>query len=480
MQGWLRRKDIDQVTVHEEGRRLVPTLGWPHLIALGIGAIVGTGIYTLIGVGAAKAGPAVMLSFAIAGMICVFAALAYAELATMMPAAGSAYTYSYAALGELLAWVIGWSLILEYSLVVSAVAVGWSGYFSGFLESIGWGLPAALTAGPFAQPGEAVGIVNLPAVGIVAVVAGMLMLGTRESATINAVLVVVKVLALVAFVAIALPHFDASHFTPFMPNGFGKTMGADGVEVGVMAAAAIIFFAFYGFDAVSTAAEETKNPGRDLTIGIVGSMVVCVIIYMVVAAAAIGAMAVPEFAYSTEPLAHIARVLGSPLAATIIAGAAIVALPTVLLAFMYGQSRVFFVMARDGMLPRGLAKVSAKSGSPVLMTGVTAVLMAIIAGLFSLGDLAALANAGTLAAFIAVGAALIVLRIQQPERKRLFKAPLWPVVGAGAILGCLYLFVSLPQSTQVNFMIWNAGGLVIYLLFARRNTRLAKGEETAV
>ena len=473
---WNRRRSIEAITDIEGHARLKPTMSWPHLIALGVGAIVGTGIYTLIGVGAAKAGPAVMLAFLIAGLVCVFAALAYAELATMIPAAGSAYTYSYAALGELLAWVIGWSLILEYSLVVSAVAVGWSGYFNGFLESLGWGLPAYLTSGPFGT--DTPGLVNLPAVGIVAAVAGMLMLGTRESATVNAVLVVIKVIALGAFVAIAAPHFNPANLEPFMPFGFAKSMSADGVEVGVMAAAAIIFFAFYGFDAVSTAAEETKNPGRDLTIGIVGSMVICIIIYMVVAAAAVGAMPFGQFAGSDEPLAHIARTLGSDTAATLIAGAAIVALPTVLLAFMYGQSRIFFVMARDGMLPRGLAKVSAKRGSPVLMTGVTAVLMAVIAGLFSLGELAALANAGTLAAFIAVGAALIVLRIQQPNRERRFKAPLWPVVGAGAILGCLYLFVSLPHLTQVNFFIWNGIGLVLYLLFARGNTRLARGEET--
>lgn len=472
---WNRRRSIDAMNAPHDGPALKKTLGWPHLIALGVGAIVGTGIYTLIGVGAAKAGPAVMLAFVIAGLVCVFAALAYAELAAMMPASGSAYTYSYVALGEMLAWVIGWSLILEYSLVVSAVAVGWSGYFSGFLESVGLGLPGWLTAGPFGT--ETPGVANLPAVAIVGVVAGMLMLGTRESATVNAVLVAVKVLALAAFVAIAAPHFDPANLQPFMPFGFGKSLDAEGVEVGVMAAAAIIFFAFYGFDAVSTAAEETKNPGRDLTIGIVGSMVVCIIIYLAVAAAAVGAMPFTEFAASPEPLAHIARTLGSDTAATVIAGAAIVALPTVLLAFMYGQSRVFFVMARDGMLPRKLARVSEKRGSPVLMTGVTAILMAVIAGLFSLGELAALANAGTLAAFVAVGASLIVLRIQQPGRERVFRAPLWPVVGLGSILGCLYLFVSLPVSTQINFFIWNGAGLVLYLLFARRNTRLAKGEE---
>ncbi len=285
MQAWLRRKDIDRVTVHEEGRRLVPTLSWPHLIALGIGAIVGTGIYTLIGVGANLAGPAVLISFVVAGIVCACAALAYAEMSTLMPAAGSAYTYSYTILGEGIAWIGGWSLILEYSLVVSAVAVGWSGSVLEFLNGLGMHIPQALAAGPHAG-----GVINLPAVLIVFVVAGLLIVGTRESATLNAALVVVKVLALGVFVAIAMPHFDAKNLEPFMPYGFAKQMGADGVERGVMAAAAIIFFAFYGFDAISTAAEETKNPKRDLSIGIIGSMLGCTLIYIVVALAAVGAL----------------------------------------------------------------------------------------------------------------------------------------------------------------------------------------------
>src|SRR5690349_21443612 len=335
-----------------EHHRLKPTLSWPHLVALGVGAIVGTGILTLIGVGAAKAGPAVILSFAIAGIICAAAALAYAEMATMIPASGSAYTYTYVVLGELIAWVIGWSLILEYSLVVSAVAVGWSGYAAGFLQGIGAGLPPELVAGPHAG-----GIINLPAIFIVAVVAGLLILGTRESATLNAILVVVKIVALIVFVAVALPYFNPGNFDPFMPYGFPKT-GPSGSEVGVMAAAAIIFFAFYGFDAIATAAEETKNPARDLSVGIVGSMLLCVIIYMAVAAAAIGAISYTRFANSPEPLALILRELGQGGAATYLAASAVIALPTVILAFFYGQSRIFFVMARDGLLPRGLARVS--------------------------------------------------------------------------------------------------------------------------
>ena len=470
MQSWFRRKDIDQVTVHEEGRRLVPTLSWPHLIALGIGAIVGTGIYTLIGVGANLAGPAVLVSFAVAGIVCACAALAYAEMATMMPAAGSAYTYSYVVLGETLAWIVGWSLILEYSLVVSTVAVGWSGYTVGFLKDMGMNLPLWATAGPHAG-----GVVNLPAVGIVFVVAGLLMAGTRESATLNAVLVIVKVVALAIFVAIALPHFDSSNMQPFMPYGFAKSMDAEGVERGVMAAAAIIFFAFYGFDAISTAAEETKNPKRDLSIGIVGSMVGCTLIYMVVALAAVGAISYTVFGNSPEPLALIMRELGQGNAATIVAAAAVIALPTVLLAFLYGQSRIFFVMSRDGLLPRGLSKVNQRTGTPIATTLFTATLVAALAGVARLDEIAALANAGTLAAFTAVSVCLLVLRKRDPARPRVFRTPLAWVVAPIAIFGCLYLFWSLPRTTQFWFLVWNAIGVVAYLAYGRRASLLARG-----
>ncbi|KRG37873.1 amino acid permease [Stenotrophomonas panacihumi] len=475
MQSWLRRKPLDMVTVHEEGRRLIPTLSWPHLVALGIGAIVGTGIYTLIGVGADKAGPAVLLSFVAAGIVCACAALAYAEMATMMPAAGSAYTYSYAALGETIAWVVGWSLILEYSLVVSTVAVGWSGYFVGFLQWVqqqtGWNvtLPAALAAGPHAG-----GILNLPAVVITFLVAGALIAGTRESATINAFLVVFKLIALGIFVAVALPAFNAENLHPFMPYGFSKALGPDGVERGVMAAAAIIFFAFYGFDAISTAAEETKNPGRDLSIGIVGSMIGCTIIYVLVALAAVGAMSYTVFAHSAEPLALIMRQLGHGTAALAIGIVAIIALPTVLLAFFYGQSRIFFVMSRDGLLPRGLSKVNQRTGTPVTITVFTAVLVAALAGVARLDEIAALANAGTLAAFTAVAACLLVLRKREPNRERKFRTPLAWVVCPLAIAGCAYLFWSLPTRTQLWFAAWNVFGLVVYVLYSRGRAVLAK------
>ncbi|PWG02167.1 amino acid permease [Sphingosinicella humi] len=463
MKNWNARKRIIMSEELLPEHRLTRSLSWPHLIALGVGAIVGTGILTLIGVGADKAGPAVILSFVIAGVICACAALAYAEMATMIPASGSAYTYSYVVIGELVAWIVGWSLILEYSLVVSAVAVGWSGYAAPLLQA--WlGVPMALMQGP-----ELGGIINLPAIFIIAVVAGLLMVGTKESATLNAALVVVKILALIVFVIVALPYFNAANLEPFSPYGFGKTMDAGGVERGVMAAAAIIFFAFYGFDAIATAAEETKNPNRDLKFGIVGSMIACVVIYMAVAIAAVGAVHYTEFANSPEPLALILRELGQPGAATYLAASAVIALPTVILAFFYGQSRIFFVMARDGLLPRGLATVSGR-GTPVRITIFTAVVVGILAGFIPLADLAALANAGTLTAFMAVALCMLIMRRREPDAPRQFRTPLYWLIGPVAIGGCIYLFISLPQKTQLFFLAAHVVGLVIYLLYGSRRT----------
>ncbi|NYD90806.1 amino acid permease [Sphingomonas melonis] len=461
----LRRKTIHPRPPEQQ---LARTLGWPHLVALGVGAIVGTGILTLIGVGADRAGPAVIVAFVVAGAICACAALCYAEMATMIPASGSAYTYSYATLGEVIAWVVGWSLILEYSLVVSTVAVGWSGYAVGFLKGLGVTVPVALASGPGLG-----GVVNLPAVAIIAVVAGLLMLGTRESARINTVLVLIKIVTLALFVGVALPHFDAANLHPFTPYGFGSPTGAGGVKYGVMGAAAIIFFAFYGFDAISTAAEEAKNPERDLAIGIVGSMLACTAIYMIVATAAVGALSYTRFGSSPEPLALILRELGQPRVATVVAAAAAIALPTVLLAFLYGQSRIFLVMARDGFLPVSLAKVD-KRGTPKRITAMTAVFVAVIAGLAPLDVIASLANAGTLCAFIAVAACVLVSRRRDPDARRPFRTPLAIVVAPLAIAGCLYLFTSLQVRTQVAFFGWNAFGLLVYFLYARGRAEIAR------
>jgi APA family basic amino acid/polyamine antiporter len=464
---WNRTKSFAAATSRDTHSALKPTLSWVHLVGLGVGGIVGTGIYTLTGVGAGMAGPAVILSFVVAGIVCAAAALAYAEMATMIPMAGSAYTYTYVALGELLAWIVGWTLILEYTVVCSAVAVGWSGYAAGVIRSAGWPIPEALLAGPAAG-----GIVNVPAIVISLAVAGLLALGSRESATVNLVLVTVKLIALAIFVALALPAFSADNFQPFAPYGYGSTEIADGTKQGVMAAAAIIFFAFYGFDAVSTAAEETKNPKRDLKIGIVGSMVLCTFLYMVVAAAALGGSRYQDLANSAEPLAMVLRNLQHPFAATMIATAAVIALPTVIMAFMYGQSRIFFVMARDGLLPQRLSKVHPRFGTPVLMTFITSIIVAIIAAFVPLQNIAAVANAGTLIAFIAVAVCMMVMRKTHPEHPRLFSAGATWIIGIVAVIGCIYLFSSLQTRTMVSVLIWNVVGLAIYLLWARRRSLL--------
>jgi APA family basic amino acid/polyamine antiporter len=462
-----RRKPIE--ALGESARRLKPSLSWPHLVALGVGAIVGTGIYTLTGIGAGLAGPAVILSFALCGVICACAALCYAEMATMMPVAGSAYTYSYAVLGELVAWIIGWSLVLEYTVAAAAVAVGWSAHVAAFLAAAGWSLPPALSHGLFAG-----GVLDVPAIIIGVVVTALLIVGTRESANVNLVLVCIKLAALVLFVVLASTTFDVARFHPFAPFGLGAHVDADGVKRGVLAAAAIIFFAFYGFDAVSTAAEETINPARDLTIGIIGSMILCTVIYIAVAAAALGASSYTALASTGAPLVHVLELLRHPLASQIVAGAAIVALPTVILVLMYGQSRIWYVMARDGLLPESLAALHRTRGTPVIMTLVSGAAVIGLATTLPLANIALLANAGTLAAFIAVALSLLILRIRQPERARVFRAPLGKVVAVLCIAGCVYLFLSgLPRFTQIWFVCWNGIGFVVYLAYGMRKSRLA-------
>lgn len=463
---WNRRKPIE-APQHQELKR---TLSWPHLVALGVGAIVGAGIYALIGQGAGMAGPGVIVSFAVAGSVCACAALCYAELASMMPASGSAYTYTYSSLGELAGWIVGWALILEYSVVVSAVAVGWSGYASGVLTGFGIDIPQML---PFGEIGGHALHFNPLAVFIIFVVAGLLILGTRESAWVNSALVVLKIAALILFLVIALPAFDISRFTPFAPFGWGSTPQADGTNIGIMAGAAVMFFAFYGFDAVSTAAEEAKNPGRDLAIGIIGSMVICTLLYMLVGAAAVGAMDFRMFASSGEPIAEIVRSLDQPEAAAIIGGVASIAIPTVILAFLYGQTRIFYVMSRDGLLPRSWGRVHSKLGTPVIMTIFTAIVTSALAGLLTLGEIASLANAGTLAAFIAVAISVMVLRRSAPSAERPFRTPLVWIVAPLAIIGCLYLFSSLNIGTIERFFIWMAIGIPVYLLWGARKSALA-------
>jgi len=466
MNGLMHRKAMSLDSLRPD-QRLNPTLSWWHLVALGVGAIVGTGIYTLTGVCANLAGPAVIVAFAIAGGICACAALTYAEVATMIPTSGSAYTYTYVVIGEVVAWVVGWSMILEYSVGTSAVAVGWSGYATGFLGGIGVHLPHALTTGLYAG-----GLVNLPAIFIVYLVSALLIVGTRESATVNVVLVLVKMAALALFVAIAAPHVNVANFHPFMPYGF-FSHDVDGAKRGVMAGAAVIFFAFYGFDALSTAAEETKDPGRNLPIGIIGSMLVCTVIYVAVAATAVGSTYFANFVGSPEPLALILRQLGQDGAAKLLGAAVVIAIPTVILAFLYGQSRIFFVMARDGLMPQSLAKVNAVTKTPVRMTLITATAVALLAGLAPLKDIALLANAGTLTAFVAVSVCMLIMRVRMPDAPRVYRTPLAWVVGPAAILGCVYLFTNLTVTTMLFFLAWNVIGFGIYFLIRPRTPQTA-------
>lgn len=463
-----RLKPLDDHLTHAPANALAKTLSWPHLIALGIGCTIGMGIFTLTGVGAKLAGPGVILSFAMAGMVVICAALAYTEMATLIPTSGSAFTYTYSVLGEGLAWVVGWSLVLEYALGAAAVATGWAGHIQGFLEgTLHIVTPAALTAGPMAG-----GIVNIYAVVIALIVTGLLLIGTRESATVNIILVVIKCAALVLFVVLAIPAIKSGNYHPFMPYGFQAHTLGDGVDkYGVAAAAAIVFFAFYGFDAVSTASEEVKNPNRDLTIGIVGSMVACVLIYMLVSASAVGAIDFKLFSNSAEPLPDVMRLLSHPLAAALIGAAAIVALPSVILVCIYGQSRVLFVMARDGLIPQGFAKVN-KRGIPAVMTITTGLFVAAVAGFIPLQKIAELANAGTLCAFTAVSLSMIVLRIQKPKLERIFKTPVFWLIGPAAIIGCIWLFTSLSDLAKMWFLEWNAAGLVFYFCYGFWRSRL--------
>ena len=469
MSFWARRKSLDVLAHVATDRQLKKTLGWQHLVALGIGAVIGTGIYTLTGIGAVRAGPAVILAFALAGFLCTCAALAYAEMATILPAAGSAYTYTYSVLGEGLAWIVGWSLILEYGVTCGAVAAGWSGYMVGLLNSLGIHLPQAILAGPSAG-----GLINLPAVLITIAVTALLAQGTKESATVNAVLVAIKMVALGVFVYFTLQVIHGSNFEPFMPYGFVSHTD-DGQVRGVMAAAAIIFFAYLGFDAVSTAAEEVKNPNRDLTIGILGSLFISTAIYILISYCAVGSWSFLEFGASNEPLAFILRSLDHPTAALLIGAAAIIALPSVILVMMYGQTRVLFVMSRDGLLPGRLSKLSG-SQTPVFVTVLVGALVCLIAGFFRIDEIAELSNAGTLLAFLMVAVCVMVLRVRRPDLERKFRCPWVWVVAPIAVAGSFYFILSLPIWTMIRFGAWNVIGVIVYLAYGRTRSALSRGE----
>ncbi len=477
-----RTKPLDLILETASKRSLTRQLGAFDLTMLGIGAVIGTGIFVLTSVAANKAGPGMMYSFVIAGIVCALTALIYSEIASMVPVAGSAYTYSYAVLGELVAWMVGWALILEYAVAAGAVSVGWSGYANGALAQIGMGLPVALTAGPFdtvtlADGTIAKGGFNLIAFLLALLVTALLVWGTSKSAKVTAVLVLVKIAALSVFVALAFPAVDQANFEPMLPNGWGTPLSG----VGVLGAAAVIFFAYVGFDAVSTAAEETKNPNRNIPIGLIGSLAICTIFYLLVAYTAVGAMGAQpggELSQSKEPLAFILKEIGWPKIGFLVGVAAIVALPSVVLMMMFGQTRILFTMARDGLLPEKLSAVHPKYQTPHVITWITGIFVAFFAALFPVGVLAEISNAGTLFAFTAVAIGVMVLRKTDPNRPRPFKTPLIWIVGPLAVAGCVLLFFSLGWNPTIKFFcFWAALGLVLYFAYARRRSHLAPGNE---
>lgn len=484
-----RIKPLNDILASAERQALKRQLGPWQLSLLGVGAIIGTGIFVLTAEAAQKAGPGMMVSFVIAAVVCAMTALCYAELAAMVPVAGSAYTYSYAVLGELIAWLVGWALILEYAVAASAVCVGWSKYAVGLIEhSFELSLDASWTLGYFEG-----GLVNVPAIAIGVLVTLLLIRGTRESAGLNAFLVLIKLGALLLFISLVLPAAEASRFAPFAPLG----------SAGVIGAAASIFFAYVGFDAVSTAAEETRDPQRNLPIGLISALTICTILYLLVAAAVIGAYGVAPvrdaagvalapgsealvarcaqltaqgeqpLACSGEALALVLRELGHGTAGKILGLCVFIALPSVILTMIYGQTRIFFVMSRDRLLPARLAAIHPRFHTPHVVTALTGLFVIFGAAFFPVGKLADISNSGTLFAFLTVSLAVMLLRRRDPDRPRPFRTPAIWLFGPLSVLGCLLLFWFLPPAAKWVFPIWSAIGLLVYGLYGRRHSPLA-------
>jgi basic amino acid/polyamine antiporter, APA family len=458
----LRTKPLATLLKDTSGdkQQLRRALGPWDLTALGIGCIIGVGIFVLPGVQAAThAGPGIILSFAIAAAACACSALCYAELAAMIPVSGSAYTYGYATLGELPAWIIGWDLILEYMVAAVLVSTGWSAYLVNLLHQAGLDLPHAVCASPWdKEPGT----FNLPAVVIVVLLSALLIRGIKESSRVNFAIVVVKLAVIAFFIALTGRHVDPKNWTPFMPFGFK----------GVMTAAAIVFLAYVGFDAVSTAAEEARNPQRDMPIGIMGSLAVATVLYMAVAAIMTGVVPYTKLGVA-DPVALVLNELGMRWPSAIISVGAMGGITSVLLVLLLGQPRILFSMSRDGLLPPFLAKVHPRFKTPYLTTIVTGTIVAVAAAFTPIDVSSALCSIGTLFAFLIVCAGVIVLRRTRPELERPFRVPLFPVLPALGIVLCAYLMVSLPGSAWVRFVIWLAIGLVIYAGYGYRRSKVA-------
>ena len=459
MNNILRIKDLKPQTPGIGTCGLKRTMGSLDMILLGVGCVIGTGIFVLTGVAAARyAGPGIVISFILAGLACLFTALAYSELASMVPVAGTVYAYSYVSLGEIAAWLTGWSLILEYSVGAGVVAAGWSGYVTGLLKGFGFSLPQALTA----IPAEG-GIVNLPAILIVCVLSLLLIRGTKECSSLNKVLVVIKLAIILLFIALALPFVETSNWAPLLPFGL----------LGVTQGAAVIFFAYTGFDTVATAAEECRNPRRDLPIGIIASLLVCTILYITVAAVLTGVVNYHDLD-TPAPVSFALNAIGNNLGASIVGIGAIAGITTVLLVLLYGQSRIIFSMSRDGLIPPGICDIHGSYGTPYKVTILVGLFVALVAGFMPLGDMAELANIGVLFPFIVAATAAMVLRLTKPDAERPFRCPKIFIVAELAIFSCSILMFSLKMDTWLKFIAWIALGLIIYYAYGYRHSTLGK------
>ncbi|WP_067965259.1 amino acid permease [Nocardiopsis trehalosi] len=481
-----RTKSIEQSIrdTDEPGHRLRKDLNGFDLIVFGIGVIIGTGIFVVTGRQAAdNAGPAIVVSFLIAGLVCALAAMCYAEFASTVPVAGSAYTFGYASLGEFVAWIIGWDLVLEFTLAASVVAVGWSGYAGDLL-----GVPTTIEVAGWP--------VNIGAMFIVLVLGVLGVLGTKLSGRVSAVIVAIKVGIVLLIICVGVFYIRVANWTPFIPEAIDRPAATDsightpltqvllGLEPsqygiwGVIAAASVVFFAFIGFDIVATTAEETKNPKRDMPIGIFGSLIIVTVLYMAVAAVVTGMRPYTELG-TDAPLAEAFRAVGADWAGTLISLGGVIGITSVILVLMMGQSRVAFAMSRDGLLPRGLSKTHPRFGTPYVMTIVTTVAVMVLAGLVPIGTLEEMVNIGTLFAFVVVSIGVIVLRRTRPDLPRAFRAPWVPVLPIVAALACVWLMLNLTVDTWLRFLVWMAIGVAVYFLYGRRHSRLGRGEGVA-
>lgn len=453
-----RTKSIESLLKQAGGKKaLKKVLGAKELVLLGIGAIIGTGIFVLTGVAAANyAGPALVLSFVVSGITCCCAALCYAELAAMIPIAGSAYTFGYVGLGEIWAWLIGWDLVLEYVVATAAVAVGWSGYACMLLSNIGIQVPAALQN----PPGVLGGVVNLPAILILVTVCLVGMKGVKESTTLNNILVIIKLSVVVLFIVLATPNVNPANWNPFFPYGFQ----------GVFKGAAIVFFAYIGFDAVATAAEECKNPGKDLPIGIIGSLLVCTVLYIIVSALLTGVVPYLEYKNTAAPVAYALNFIGITWGSAAVSIGAICGITSVLLVLAFASSRLMFSLSRDGLLPTFFSDVHPTWGTPVKSTLLVMIVTCTLSGFVNISQLAEMTNIGTMAAFIVVAASVMVLRKRLPDYPRPFTMPAHQIFCWVAIIFTLYLMYSLPNFTKMLFVVWIAVGFVIYFAYGKSHS----------